>query len=40
MGNSWVRELRDGTAQTPGSVTPLQDSKVGATPQDNPLSDR
>ena len=30
MGNSWVREFRDGTAQTPGSVTPQQDSKVGA----------
>ena len=29
MGNSWVREFRDGTAQTPGSVTPQQDSKVG-----------
>ena len=28
MGNSWVREFRDGTAQTPGSVTPQQDSKV------------
>merc|ERR1719397_1449789 len=27
MGNSWVREFRDGTAQTPGSVTPQQDSK-------------
>ena len=30
MGNSWVREFRDGTAQTPGSVTPQQDSKVGS----------
>ena len=28
MGNSWVREFWDGTAQTPGSVTPQQDSKV------------
>ena len=27
MGNSFVREFRDGTAQTPGSVTPVQDSK-------------
>ena len=27
MGNSWVREMRDGTAQMPGSVTPEQDSK-------------
>ena len=23
MGNSWVREFRDGTAQSPDSVTPL-----------------
>ena len=26
MGNSWVREFRDGTAQSPNSVTPKQDS--------------
>ena len=26
MGNSWTRELRDGTAQSPNSVTPKQDS--------------
>ena len=26
MGNSWVREMQDGTAQSPNSVTPKQDS--------------
>jgi len=28
MGNNWVREFHDGTAQSPNSVTPEQDSKV------------
>jgi len=27
MGNSWVREFHDGTAQSQNSVTPMQDSK-------------
>ena len=28
MGQTWVREFHDGTAQAPDSVTPMQDSKV------------
>ena len=27
MGNNFVREFRDGTAQSPNSVTPVQDSR-------------
>jgi len=27
MGQTWVREFHDGTAQAPDSVTPMQDSK-------------
>ena len=28
MGNNWVREFREGTAQSPNSTTPEQESKV------------
>ena len=28
MGNNWVREFREGTAQSPNSTTPEQESKA------------